>query len=869
MHIQRLRALRGPNRWTNRTAIEAVVHCGHGDASLRRFPGIENRLGARLGGFGPLRPRADDRDLSLAHLLQQAALVLQARAGCPVAFSRTVATDEPGVHLVVVEYTEEDVGRLAIELAHALCLAARDDTAFDTDEAIRRLRDLDGDLRLGPSTASIVAAAAARGIPYRRLTEGSLVQFGWGRHQRRILAAETDRTGAVAEAIAQDKELTKQLLSAAGVPVPAGRHCDDADDAWAAAREIGLPVVVKPRDGNQGKGVTIGIDTREQVAAAYAAARRHDADVLVERYVPGHDYRLLVIGGRLVAAARRDPPSVVGDGRRTVAELVAAVNEDPRRGSGHESSLTRIPLDEIALARLRTQRLAADSVPAAGLRVLLRDNANLSTGGTAIDVTDEVHPEVAARAVDAALAIGLDICGIDLVAETVSRPLAESGGCVVEVNAAPGLRMHLAPSYGKPRPVGEAIASMMFAPGETARIPLVAVTGTNGKTTTVRLVAALLGGAGHRTGLTCSEGVIADGVTLDTGDCSGPRSARNLLMHPDIDAAVLEVARGGLLREGLGFDQCDVAVVTNIGHGDHLGQNHVSTVAELAEVKQVIVRQVASTGAAVLNAADPLVAAMAAACTGSIVFFAHDRDHPVLAAHRARGERTLHVERGHIVATAAGERFEFDLARIPMTGHGRIPFQIENAMAAIGAAWALGIEPESLRRTLATFDNDCDNAPGRFNCLDWRGATIVADYGHNIDAMEALVAALASVNARRRVAVISGAGDRRDEDLTGQTRRLAESFDDFVLYEDACQRGRADGETLALLRDGLAGRRRRGDVVEIQGETRAIDEALARLGPGDLCLVLVDQIGLALAHIRGRIATDGREVATAGGAGRG
>jgi cyanophycin synthetase len=862
MEIERIRALRGPNRWSSRTAIEATVRCAPAETSLRRMPGIESRISERFPAIGPLPAYPEQPDLGLPQLLGIAALGLQAEAGCPVSFSRTAPTRDPGIFHVVVEYTEEAVGREAMEFAATLCAAARDDLPFDVAGALARLRELDEDLRLGPSTGAIVAAAVARGIPYRRLTDGSLVQFGWGSRQRRIQAAETDRSGAIAEAIAQDKELTRMLLSAAGVPVPVGRCCADTEEAWALATQIGLPVVVKPRDGNQGKGVTVGVETREELAAAFAAARRYDDDVIVERYVPGHDFRLLVVGDRLVAAARRDPPSVVGDGRHTITELVALVNADPRRGDGHATALTRIRLDEIAIARIRLQGFTPDSVLPTGVRVVLRDNANLSTGGTATDVTDEVHPEVAARAVDAAQAVGLDICGIDVVAETLRRPFSETGGCIVEVNAAPGLRMHLSPSYGKPRAVGEAIIDAMFAPGDNARIPLVAVTGTNGKTTTVRLVAAILAASGRRVGLTSTDGVRVDGHTVDTGDCSGPRSARSVLMHPDADAAVLEVARGGLLREGLAFDRCDVAIVTNIGRGDHLGLNHIDSAEDLAAVKRVIVDHVATTGSAVLNAADPLVAAMARTCPGDVILFARDPDHPVLATHRARGRRTLHVEGTRIVGRFGHWRGEIDMSAIAVTGGGRIGFQVENALAAVGAAWALGMDWGLTQRALERFDNDSDNAPGRFNCIDWYGATVIADYGHNIDAMGALVEAVGAMEARRRSVVISGAGDRRDEDIRGQTALLATCFDDFILYEDQCQRGRADGEVVALLREGL-GDRARGEVIEVQGEFRAIDIALSRIGPGDLCLILVDQVEEALAHIRARIAQEDEPIAYA------
>ncbi|HVL75762.1 MAG TPA: cyanophycin synthetase, partial [Noviherbaspirillum sp.] len=478
MQVTRIRALRGPNLWSAHTAIEAVVHCEPFECDARAMPGFEARLRERFPGMEPLQPRGHDGSVSLAHVLELAALDLQAHAGCPVTFSRIAPTDETGVYRVVVAYSEEAVGRRALELAGQLCRAAVDGSGFDLEAALAELRELDEDVRLGPSTGAIVNAALARDIPYRRLTAGSMVMFGWGSRARRIQAAETDTTSAIAESIAQDKELTKKLLASAGVPVPLGRIVSGAEDAWTAACAIGLPVVVKPRDGNQGKGVTVNIASREHMRAAFEAAARHGDEVIVERYLPGNDFRLLVVGNKLVAAARRDPPHVVGDGMHTVRELVDIVNSDPRRGTGHATSLTRIRIDEIAQARLQLQGLNADSVPALGQRVVLRNNANLSTGGTATDVTDDVHPDVAASAVAAAQMIGLDICGVDLVCDSVHRPIEEQGGGIVEVNAAPGLRMHLAPSYGKGRMVGEAIINEMFPEGDDGRIPVVAVTGT-------------------------------------------------------------------------------------------------------------------------------------------------------------------------------------------------------------------------------------------------------------------------------------------------------------------------------------------------------------------------------------------------------
>lgn len=837
-------------------AIEAVVACDESERAIRRMDGFEARLRALFPAIGALHPEGGDGDISLAHVLQIAALALQAQAGCPVTFARTTATTDAGVYQVVVEYSEEAVGRQAFEDAQKLIQAALGQGTFDADKTVAALRELDEDERLGPSTGSIVDAAVARGIPYRRLTRGSLVQFGWGSKQRRIQAAEIDSTSAVAESIGQDKDLTKRLLHAAGVPVPLGKPVESLDEAWEVAQKVGLPVVVKPQDGNQGKGVTVNITDRAQLDAAYRNAAEYGT-VMVERFLPGHDFRLLVVGDQLVAAARREPPQVLGDGQHSVRELVEQVNLDPRRGEGHATSLTKIRLDEIAVARLAAQDLTPDSVPPKGQRVILRNNANLSTGGTATDVTDDVHPEVAARAIAAAQMVGLHICGVDMVAETVLRPLEEQGGGFVEVNAAPGLRMHLAPSYGKPRNVGQAMVDRLYAHGDDGRIPTVAVTGTNGKTTTARLIAHLFTAQGLRVGMTNTDGVYVNGRQIDSGDCSGPKSARNVLLHPEVDAAVFETARGGILREGLGFDRCQVAVVTNIGAGDHLGLNYITTVEDLAVLKRVIVQNVATDGYGVLNAADPIVAAMAPACPGKIIFFAADRHHPVMATHRAQGNRTVYVDGDSIVASEGSWRETIHLRDVPITRNGRIGFQVENVMASVAAAWGAGLPWQTIRRGLSGFVNDSDNAPGRFNIMDHNGATVIADYGHNPDAMRALVAAVDALPGKRRSVVISGAGDRRDEDIREQTVILGAAFDDVILYQDAAQRGRGDGEVMALLREGLAGAARTTHVEEIRGEFIAIDTALGRLQPGDLCLVLVDQVEEALAHLAKRCADAG------------
>jgi len=849
MQVSRIRALRGPNLWSRHTAIEAIISCPEGERVLATH--IEQQLRRTFPAVGPIET-ARGQQASMAHVLEKVTLALQVQAGCPVTFSRTTPTEDAGTYQVVVEYTEEDVGRLALDLAEKLCQAVLADQGFDVEGAIAQLHELDEDVRLGPSTGCIVDAAVARGIPFRRLTQGSMVQFGWGAKQRRIQAAEIDSTSAIAESIAQDKDLTKTLLHAAGVPVPLGKPVDSLEEAWQVAQDIGLPVVVKPQDGNQGKGVTVNITDREAFNAAYETADRY-GKVMVEKFLPGHDFRLLVVGNKLVAAARREPPLVVGDGKLTVRQLVDQVNADPRRGEGHATSLTKISFDDIAIGRLHEQGLQPDDVPEKGRRVILRNNANLSTGGSATDVTDDVHPEVAARVVAAARMVGLDICGVDVVCESVLRPLEEQNGGIVEVNAAPGLRMQLNPSYGKGRDVGQAVIDLMFPNGENGRVPTIAVTGTNGKTTTVRLTAHLLRAQGLRVGMTNTDGVYVNGTQTDSGDCSGPRSARNVLMHPEVDAAVFETARGGLLREGLAFDRCKVAIVTNMGAGDHLGLNYITTLEDLSVLKRVIVLNVEPDGMAVLNAADPATAAMAPHCPGDVTFFALDANQPALAAHRAQGRRVVFVDNGAIVAQKGKQAFRIPLSQVPLTRGGQIGFQTENVLAAIGAAWAVDVPWDAIAQGLSTFISDVQGVPGRFNVFDYKGATLIADYGHNPDAIQALVSAVDNMPANKRVALISGAGDRRDEDIREQTRILGAAFDEVLLYQDACQRGRADGEVVALLQQGLQGAARTRHTESIQGEFNAIDTALARLSKGDLCLILIDQVEEALAHINARV----------------
>jgi len=853
MNLRNLRVIRGPGIWSRRTVLELHLLVGADEA--RPDAALHEAVCAALPAlpllpsdpvvFGPPAPAG-----SLPDLWARTTLRLQQLAGVDVQFARTVTGAETGQVRAIVEYVEEPVGRRAVELARQLLDALANGTPFDVTAAAAELRKLDQNERLGPSTGSIVRAAAARGIPFRRLNDGSLVQFGWGARQRRILAAETDRTSAIGESIAQDKELTKLLLRSVGVPAPEGRNAASAEEAWEVAEDLGLPVVVKPQYGNQGRGVAVNLSTREQVVAAWHAAREEGRSIMVERYAPGDDYRLLVVGDAVVAASLRHPPRVTGDGVRTVEQLVAEANLDPRRGEDHATSLSKIPLDAISQAVLAEQGYETSSVLPAGRTVALRRNANLSTGGTAADVTDLVHPEVAARAVDAARIVGLDIAGVDMVCVDISRPLESQGGVVVEVNAAPGLRMHLEPSSGTPRKVGEAIVGTLFGPGQDGRIPLVAVTGNNGKTTTTRLTAHLLESAGYVTGYTCSDGIHLRDRTIDTGDCSGPRSARALLMNPLLEAAVVETARGGLLREGLGYDAADVAIVTNIGEGDHLGLNGIDTVAQLAAVKGTLVENVRPGGAALINADDPLCVAMASRCPAEVIFFSRQLHSPAADAHAAAGGRAVRVRDGQIVLVSGDQtQVLMPLRDVPLTRGGRIGFQVDNVLAAAGAAWALKLPMATIRAGLERFAGETSQVPGRFNLRQHNGGTVVLDYAHNVDALQALVEAVGALPHKHRAVVVSAAGDRRDIDIVRQGEVLGAAFDRVVLYEDACNRGRKTGEVVELLRRGVGRGSRAAEVQETLGEHRAIEASLRALRPGDLLVVLVDQVESSIGFV--------------------
>jgi cyanophycin synthetase len=848
LRLLKVNKLRGPNIWGHRTALEVWVQWDsgadrHAEAICQQVRNWLPELTlpaehpASYPGSVPM----------LGHLT----LHLQRWVEQPVDRVLVERSSLPNTCKVVIDFVDETVALSALERAQQILRAAAQGQPVDLDSMRDQLLELAHDICLGPSTKSIVDAAKGRGIPWRRLTTGSLIQFGHGVRQRRICTAEADSTSAIAETIAQDKQLTRSLLKSIGVPVPEGWPVESAEQAVLAAEEIGYPVVIKPQFGNHGRGVATNLVTAQQVREAFAAACEEGSSIVVEKFAPGDDYRLLVVGKRLVAAARREPAHVIGDGQQTVEELIDLVNSDPRRSEGHATSLSKIPVDANSLSVLQQQGLHLDSVPKPGQRVLIRRNANLSTGGTATDVTDDVHPEVARQAVEAAQIIGLDIAGIDVVVQDISQPLPGQRGVVVEVNAGPGLRMHLEPSHGKPRAVGEAIIDLIYPHEQNGRIPIVSVTGVNGKTTTTRLVSHILACSGKRVGMTCTDGVYVHGRRIDSGDCSGPQSARSVLINPTVEAAVFETARGGILREGLGFDQCDVAIVTNIGEGDHLGISDIDTVEQLARVKRTIVEAVSGNGSAVLKADDPLVAAMASHCPGSVVFFAIDGNHPVVSERRRVGGRVAFV-RDHAIVLADGpsEIRLLTLDRIPLTHNGRIGFQVENVLAAAAACWALGMPCEQIRIGLESFSAQMDKIPGRFNIVEISGATVIVDYGHNPSSLQAILDAIELFPHANRTAIYSAAGDRRDCDMIRQGELLAQAFDRVVIYEDTYLRGRAAGDITRLFREGLQMSGRVREIHDFQGWQRAVNETLKMIQPGELLLVQADVIDEAMQYLR-------------------
>jgi len=870
LKVAETRVYRGPNYWNYEPAIKLVVDLGvlehfptntipgFVEALLEMLPGVgQHTCGTgRVGGF-------EDRLRNgtwVGHVAEHIALQLQREAGTEVGRGKTRGTGEPGRYHVVYTFGEEAVGiaagKLAVRLVNHLVQA---EPGFDFRAELEALILLSERAAFGPSTQAILDEAALRDIPSIRLNDQSLIQLGHGIHQKRIRATMTSQTGALGVDIAGDKKLTNRLLAATGVPVPRAEVVRNEDAAAAAAQRIGMPVAVKPLDGNHGRGVMLNLADETAVRDGYRVARSQSRGgaVVVESYLTGNDYRCLVIGGVLRAVAQRVPAHVDGDGKHSVTDLVEITNADPRRGIGHEKVLTRIKVDEESISYAREQGFELSDVPPRGQRVYLKRTGNMSTGGISIDRTEEAHPDNVELAELAARVVGLDIAGIDLICPDVSVPVRETGGGIVEVNAAPGFRMHTHPTEGESQYVAKPVIEMLFPPGADARIPIVAVTGSNGKTTTARMISHIMKGMGRKVGLTSTDGIYVDGRIVRKADASGPKSASMVLQNPTVDFAVFEVARGGILREGLGYQRNDVAVVLNVT-GDHLGLGGITSVEQLAGVKRVVVEAVPRDGVAVLNADDPLVADMARHCSGSVIYFSMDPEHDRLKFQASRGRRAVTLEQGRNgekVVLRQGRK-SMDLVwthLIPATFEGRARMNVQNALAATAAAWAAGAHLHDIRQGLRTFTTSYFMAPGRLNMFELDGYRVVVDYAHNPPAVRALgefVDRLAEPSAGgarpvvtgRRIGVIATAGDRRDADIVELGQAAAAYFDEIVIREDENNRGRPRGNTAALIEQGVRSAEvsRVATITTILDELEATRHALDSASDGDVVVVCVD-----------------------------
>lgn len=882
--VDEVRVYRGPNPYGYRPVVRVKLDLGELEAHpTDRLPGFTERLlsvvptlnehGCSYGVPGGFVRRMREGTW-LGHVIEHVAIELQCLAGTPVTYGRTRGVkNRPGTYNIVYSYLEESVGLLAGLIATRLVCALlpeplgtvqglerllpREDEPpfgvtepFDFEREMNALIRMAQRLALGPTTQSLVSEAMRRGIPAIRLDDQSLVQLGYGRFQQRIRASVTEKTSHIALDTARNKALTTRLLGDAGLPVPKQRVVRDENDALAAARRIGYPVVTKPLDGNHGRGVGLNLTDEASVRWGFQQAREHGSRIVVEQFFRGNDYRVLVVNGEVVAASHRVPAAVLGDGRRSISELVDEVNADPRRGIGHEKVMTKIGLGSQAHRLLEAAGLTLDSIPAEGETVFLAATANMSTGGSAIDVTDAIHPENREICRRAALIVGLDVAGIDLITPDISKPLRDVGGGICEVNAGPGFRMHLQPSQGKPRNVAKPVIDMLFPDSAPCRIPIVAITGTNGKTTTSRMVAHILKMTGKRVGLTTSSGIYVDGESYLEGDTTGPRSARMVLQDPTIDAAVLETARGGILREGLGFDRCDVGCVLNVSE-DHLGVGGIETIDELAWVKSLVVEVVDDDGVSVLNADDPLVMRMRRRSGGRTVLFSMNGANAcprALRRHIADGGAAVVLQsgvKGDMLTIYDGEHYLPLLwaHEIPATVGGAAKFNVQNSLAAAAIAYGLGIPVETIRQALRTFVTTFHHNPGRLNVYDGHPFRVILDYAHNPDGMRKFVEMVRTLRPQhnRVIAVATGTGDRRDEDIRELGRILGPAVDELIIKETTLLRGRPPGDIPRLVREGAVEVGLAEDRITLmEHECESVIEAMRRATPNDLILVFCD-----------------------------
>jgi len=792
----------------------------------------------------------------MGHVVEHIALELQELAGMSVGFGRTRETSTPGVYQVVFDYEDEQAGRYAGRAAVRMCQSIVEQGRYpqvELEQDLHDLKELYRDAALGPSTEAIVEEAAAKGIPWMNLGARFLIQLGYGANQKRVQATMSDRTGILGVELACDKESTKRILGNAGVPVPQGTtisYLDELEDAIASIG--GYPIVIKPLDGNHGRGIAIDIRTWEEAEAAYDAAKEVSRSVIVERYYQGRDHRVLVVDGKVVAVAERIPAHVVGDGESTIEQLIEETNQDPNRGEGHDNVLTKIQLDRTSFQLLERQGYSLDTVLAEGEVCYLRATANLSTGGIAVDRTDDIHPENAWLAQRVAKIVGLDITGIDIVTSDISRPLRETEGVIVEVNAAPGFRMHVAPSRGIPRNVAGAVLDMLFPPGTPSRIPIIALTGTNGKTTTTRLTAHIIKQSGKVVGYTTTDGTYIGDYLVEPGDNTGPQSAQLILQDPTVEVAVLESARGGILRSGLAFDASDIGVVLNVA-ADHLGIGDIDTLEQMAHLKSVVAEAVHSTGYAILNADDPLTAQMRDRVKSKLAWFSMSPENPLVQEHTQQGGLAAVYENGYLSILQGDWTLRIEpAANVPLTMGGRAPFMIANALAASLTAYAYGVQIEQIRAGLKTFRASSSQTPGRMNLFNLGKYHALVDYAHNPHSYEALGGFVRNWTAGERIGVIGGPGDRRDEDFITLGRLSAEIFDRIIIKEDDDNRGRLRGDAAELISKGIMQVKSDCRYEIVLDETTAINTGLDTASNGSLVVILPESVSRAIRLIEAR-----------------
>ncbi len=858
MKILKIQALRGPNIWSierkkliqMRLDLEEMEQfptnkiVGFRERIEALFPNmIEHRCseGCRGGFFSRI-----DRGTWMGHVIEHIALEIQTLAGMETGFGRTRETKTPGTYNVVFSYAEENVGMFAAESAVAIAEALIAGTEYDIEKDIQRMREIRERVRLGPSTGSIVEEAVARDIPWIRLGTNSLVQLGYGVNQMRFQATITCNTSNIAVDIACNKEETKRMLDNASIPVASGSICVDEEDLEDTIRKIGYPIVIKPLDGNHGKGASINVTNWEDAKSGLAFAKEYSRRVIVEKFITGFDFRVLVIDNKLVAAAKRVPANVIGNGKNTIQELIDTTNLDPRRGYGHENVLTEITVDRDTLDLLGKLNYTLETVPTDGEIVYLKSTANLSTGGTSVDVTDMMHPENIFLCERISRVIGLDICGVDIMAENLTQPLKETGGCILEVNAAPGFRMHLAPSEGLPRNVASPVIDMLYPLGKPSRIPIIAVTGTNGKTTTTRLLAHIVKNNGFKVGFTTSDGIYVQNHMMEKGDTTGPVSAEYILKDPTVEFAVLETARGGILRSGLGFSRCDIAVITNIQE-DHLGLSDIHTLDDLARVKSTVVRSVKKDGWAVLNADDEYCLKIANELSCNVAYFSMDEESPIVKKLSKEGKIVAVYENGYITVKKGEWKIRIERATIvPLTMGGKAKFMIANVLAATLASYLWGFKTEDISLSLQTFIPSAAQTPGRMNVFDFKKFKVLIDFAHNPAGYRGIEEYLQSVEANRKIGIIAGVGDRRDEDIRECAKIAGNMFDHIIIRQEKHLRGRTEEEIINLILEGIAESNKKVTYEIITKETEAIKHAINSAEEGDYITALSDVVTNAI-----------------------